>query len=86
MEAMERPDEEIDAEQFIAVKGFKAKGKRLTVLPILSVTELEPTRLPEPEETQEETTDDTDAHDVVDEEEKSDSDIRDEITGQLRLF
>ncbi len=83
---VERPDEEIDAEQFIAVKGFKAKGKRLTVLPILSVTELEPTRLPEPEETQEETTDDTDAHDVVDEEEKSDSDIRDEITGQLRLF
>lgn len=79
---VERPDEEIDAEQFIAVKGFKAKGKRLTVLPILSVTELEPTRLPEPEETP----DDTDSQDVVEVEEKSDSDIRDEITGQLRLF
>lgn len=43
---------EIDAEQFIAVKGFKAKGKRITTWAIESITELEPTRRPEPEETE----------------------------------
>ena len=41
---------EIDAEEFIAVKGFKAKGKRLTTYALDQVTELEPTRFPEPEE------------------------------------
>ena len=85
---VERPDEEIDAEQFIAVKGFKAKGKRITTFPLASVTELEPLRVPEPEE--QEGSDDGDggdAQEVVDPDEgKSDSDIRDEITGQLKLF
>ena len=37
-----RGTEEIDAEQFIAVKGFKAKGKRLTTYQIESLTELPP--------------------------------------------
>ena len=46
-----RGSEEIDVEEFIAVKGFKAKGKRLTTYQIESITELEPTRFPEePEE------------------------------------
>ena len=46
-----RGSEEIDAEQFIAVKGYKAKGKRLTTWQIGSIEELEPTRFPEePEE------------------------------------
>ena len=40
---------EIDAEEFIAVKGFKAKGKRLTTFTLNTVTELEPTRFPENE-------------------------------------
>ena len=49
---------EIDAEQFIAVKGFKAKGKRLSTYEIESITELEPVRFPEepaeePEKTEE---------------------------------
>lgn len=44
---------EIDAEQFIAVKSFKAKGKRISTFDIASITELEPTRFPEPEETDE---------------------------------
>ena len=39
--------EEIDAEQFIAVKGYKAKGKRLTTYTLASIEELEPTRFPE---------------------------------------
>ena len=42
-----RGSEEIDAEQFIAVKGFKAKGKRISTYQIESITELEPTRFPE---------------------------------------
>ena len=46
-----RGSEEIDAEQFIAVKGYKAKGKRLTTYCLESVVELEPTRFPEEEET-----------------------------------
>ena len=41
-----RGSEEIDAEQFIAVKGYKAKGKRLTTYAIASLEELEPTRYP----------------------------------------
>ena len=41
-----RGSEEIDAEQFIAVKGFKAKGKRLSTWQIESIEELEPTRAP----------------------------------------
>jgi topoisomerase-4 subunit A len=45
-----RGSEEIDAEQFIAVKGYKAKGKRLTTYTIESITELEPIRFPEPTE------------------------------------
>lgn len=38
---------EIDAEQFIAVKGFKAKGKRIATWTIDKIEELEPTRFPE---------------------------------------
>lgn len=45
-----RPDLEIDAEEFISVKGFKAKGKRITTFQLDTITELEPTRFPpEPE-------------------------------------
>ena len=41
---------EVDAEEFIAVKGFKAKGKRVSTFGIDQVVELEPTRFPEPED------------------------------------
>jgi topoisomerase-4 subunit A len=57
-----RGSEEIDAEQFIAVKGYKAKGKRLTTWQIASIEELPPVRFPEeperPEEPEEADTDD----------------------------
>ena len=43
-----RPPLEIDAEEFIAVKSYKAKGKRITTYALDSITELEPTRFPEP--------------------------------------
>ena len=50
-----RGSEEIDVEQFITVKGFKAKGKRLTTYQTENITELEPTRFPEPPEEPEDT-------------------------------
>lgn len=43
-----RPPVEIDAEEFIAVKGFKAKGKRISNYNIKEIIELEPTRFPAP--------------------------------------
>lgn len=82
---IDRPSEELDAEQFIAVKGFKAKGKRLTTYPLGSVVELEPTRFPEKDESEDDGNEELE--EVIDPDEgKSDSDIRDEITGQLKLF
>ena len=42
---------EIDAEQFIGQKSYKARGKRITTLAVASIEELEPTRQPEPPET-----------------------------------
>lgn len=44
-----RPAMEIDAEEFISVKSFKAKGKRISTFVVDSIKELEPTRFPEPE-------------------------------------
>ncbi len=45
-----RPAVEIDAEEFITLKSYKAKGKRLTTYQLESVRELEPLRFPpEPE-------------------------------------
>lgn len=43
-----RPAVEIEADDFIGVKSFKAKGKRLTTYTLESIEELEPTRIPEP--------------------------------------
>lgn len=80
-----RGSEEIDVEQFIAVKGYKAKGKRLTTYQIASITELEPTRLPDPpkedeaDKTEEEENLDPDAG-------KSQQQVIDELTGQQTLF
>jgi topoisomerase-4 subunit A len=49
---------EIDAEQFIGQKSFKAKGKRITTLALATIEELEPTRLPEVPESEEGNADD----------------------------
>ncbi|MBQ2590572.1 MAG: DNA gyrase/topoisomerase IV subunit A, partial [Paludibacteraceae bacterium] len=45
-----KPAMEIDVEEFIGVKGIKAKGKRISTFEVGEVIELEPTRWPEPEE------------------------------------
>ena len=82
-----RGSEEIDAEQFIAVKGFKAKGKRISTYQIESIEELEPVRFPE----EPESPDNPDNPEFTDEDldpdaGKSEDQVRDELTGQLRLF
>lgn len=73
----------VDAEEFVTTRSFKAKGKRLTTYEIETVNELEPTRFPEadaaPQPSGEEPADEG-------EPEKSNSDIIDEITGQMKLF
>ena len=78
---------EIDCEEFVAVKGFKAKGKRITTFNVANVEELEPLRQPE------EPTPPSDDSSSEDEEEnldpdagKSQQEIIDELTGQQRLF
>ena len=81
-----RGSEEIDAEQFIAVKGFKAKGKRITTWQIESIEELEPTRFPEEHEKSEEPEDSDIEEDLDPDSGKSEQQVRDELTGQLRLF
>lgn len=94
-----RPPMEIDLEEFIAVKGFKAKGKRLSTWEIDSIELQEPA--PEPETEDEEA---DDSHEGDDEEQatepvtaepeenfdpdagKSEEQVANEITGQLDLF
>ena len=80
-----RGSEEIDAEQFIAVKGFKAKGKRLTTYQLDSLEELEPTRVPEPV-AEPEDNDNEETEDLDPDAGKSEEQVRDELTGQLNLF
>ena len=73
----------IEADEFIGVKSFKAKGKRITTFTVDQVVELEPTRQPEPEE---EVVEEKTMPIVDPDEGKSEDDIKDEITGQLKLF
>ena len=84
-----RPPLEIDVEEFITVKGFKAKGKRITTWQIGSIEELEPTRFPEPEpDSEDENTEDADDdnEDLDPDAGKSEQQVIDEMTGQLSLF
>ena len=66
---------EIDAEQFVGVKGVKARGRRVTTFNVASVTELEPLRMPEPEAPD----NSQDSSDIEQEDEESED-------GQLSLF
>ena len=81
---------EVDAEEFISVKSFKARGKRVTTNNVAKVEELEPTRFPEPEaEPAEEEVPEEEAEEVEDADGfngKSQQDVADEMNGQLHLF
>lgn len=86
-----RGSEEIDAEQFIAVKGYRAKGKRLTTYTVEGIEELEPVRVPEIPDDSEATENPAPSEpygegNIDPNAGKSEQQVRDELTGQLRLF
>lgn len=74
----------IDAEEFIGAKSFKAKGKRVTNFNMDSIEEIEPREMPEEEleaPAVDIDVDSVDGDDVINQ-----NDVRDELTGQQRLF
>lgn len=78
---------EIHSHEFIAVKSFRAKGKRLTTYPLDSIKELEPDEIEEPEEEIIEGPMTETDEPVIDEDDgKSEEEVRDEILGQKRIF
>ncbi len=79
-----REAQEIDAESFIGTKSFKAKGKRLTTWELGEVVELEPTRFPE--KVEEEVTEAQEEENIDPDAGKSQGDVMDELTGQMKLF
>ena len=76
---------ELDAEEFIGVKSFKARGKRITTLNVAEVVELEPLRFPE-EPNGEEADENGEIIDEDPDAGKSQQDVADEMTGQMHLF
>ncbi len=82
---------EVDAEEFVAVKGFKAKGKRLTTWTVDTIEQLEPLKRADDDADGGET-DDEERPDAAENENldpdagKSQQQVIDEITGQLNLF
>lgn len=77
----------IDAIEFIGVKSFKAKGKRISNYNIESITEIEPREI-EIDEPQEPQVAEGEAPIEGEELEpdRSDDEVRDEINGQQRIF
>ena len=82
---------EVDAEEFIAVKGFKAKGKRLTTWTVDSIEQIEPLKR-DGGDGDDDGADGDEAPDASENENldpdagKSQQQVIDEITGQLNLF
>lgn len=84
----------VDAENFIGLKSFKAKGKRLVTYALDTVTEIEPLIADGDDDENPETSDiiaDGDESDQSDatpvgNDDISDDELRDEITGQKRIF
>ena len=81
-----RSPEEIDAEQFIGQKGFKAKGKRISTWQIGTIEELEPVRFPEPEVQDDEEEVEEELENLDPDAGKSQQQVIDELNGQLSLF
>ena len=75
---------EIDAEQFVGIKGVKARGRRVTTFKIASVTELEPLRMPEPAPEPESAENGADGSDEPGQTDENDAENADD--GQLSLF
>ena len=84
---------EIDVDEFIGVKSYKAKGKRITTYAVESINELPPVRFPDEsssaeEDNEKENDDDNEKEAMIEDPDhgKSETDIIDEITGQMKLF
>lgn len=78
---------EIHSHEFIAVKSFRAKGKRLTTYLLDSIKELEPDEIEEQEEEiMEGPMTETDEPVIDEDDGKSEEEVRDEILGQKRIF
>ena len=84
---------EIDVDEFIGVKSYKAKGKRITTYAVESINELPPVRFPDEsssaeEDNEKENDDDNEKEATIEDPDhgKSETDIIDEITGQMKLF
>lgn len=82
---------EIEAEEFVGVKGFKAHGKRVSTWEIKGVEELEPLRLSEKEseempDEEESDSDENAAEETPKPTETKESKHKEDTTGQLRLF
>lgn len=76
----------IDVDEFTVVRGFKAKGRRVSSYEIASFNELEPNRLPEAVSPESESEASSQVEETDEEEPQSHTDILDEITGQMNLF
>ena len=76
----------IDVDEFTVVRGFKAKGRRVSSYEIASFNELEPNRLPEAASPESESEASSQVEETDEEEPQSHTDILDEITGQMNLF
>ncbi len=86
-----RPSLEIDAEEFIGVKSYRARGKRLSTFEITEINELEPlNKAPETNDEQSENEDKNIAPKPVDIEEDNEEDdnikYEDDEEGQMSLF
>lgn len=77
---------DIDVDSFIAVKGFKAKGKRIATWQVDKVEELEPLRQPDPEPEDNNPEGNGPEENLDPDAGKSQQQVIDEITGQLNLF
>lgn len=76
----------IDATDFIAVKSYKAKGKRISNYEIESIVEIEPIEVAPEEEEDPNSPNESPTEDTPIEPERSDDEVRDEINGQQRIF
>ncbi len=78
----------ITAPEFIAVKSLRAKGKRITTFNVESIVETTPLEIEENELQDTEVNIDNDLidSDTETDENKSEDEVRDEITGQQRIF
>ncbi len=80
----------IDAAEFIAVKTLRAKGKRLTNMDVAAIEEISP--LPSPDESEPAVEEETETEDpgiqqpLDSDSDKSEDEVRDELTGQQRIF